>query len=225
MSWYEIKYSFFICCISYCLYYLVLFSAFCKWNLSTVSQSNKLNEHEAHRAGFNTNGKRCAHLSEPSCRLTLAYSTSTAAGSSFMYSMPITSRGRGLPSVRSLVTREIAAEDTVSYYTPPSPSIAVHMSLQIAITCRCSALLLLDNMSKLLEVVACLVHLCFVQQHQSAQGQVELGRVLEDAVVHPAILGGISDKLFWILLRRASIPFSPITSRWRRFRWRIIFIL
>ena len=74
-------------------------------------------------------------------------------------------------------------------------------------------MLLLDNMSKLLEVVACLVHLRFVQQHQSAHGQVELGRVLKDALVYPAILGAISDKLFQIFFARAYISFSPMTSR------------
>lgn len=42
------------------------------------------------------------YLSDPSFTLTLAYKTSTVAGSSFMYSIPVTSRGRGFPSVMSL---------------------------------------------------------------------------------------------------------------------------
>lgn len=43
------------------------------------------------------------HLSDLSFALTFAYKTSTIAGSSFMYSVPFTSNGRGFASVRSLV--------------------------------------------------------------------------------------------------------------------------
>lgn len=42
-------------------------------------------------------------MSDLSFTLTFAYKTSTIAGSSFMYSMPVTSTGRGFPSVMSLV--------------------------------------------------------------------------------------------------------------------------
>jgi len=57
-------------------------------------------------------------------------------------------------------------------------------------TCGPNVRHLLDDVSELLEVVARLVHLGVVEQHQGAHGQVELGRVLEDALVHPAILQG-----------------------------------
>lgn len=45
---------------------------------------------------------RATYLSEPSWTHTLAYRMSTMEGSSFMYSIPFTSRVKGFPSVMSL---------------------------------------------------------------------------------------------------------------------------
>lgn len=57
----------------------------------------------ANYAGLNRIYDWSTHLSDLSFTPTLAYKTSTIAGSSFIYSIPVTSNGRGFPSVRSLM--------------------------------------------------------------------------------------------------------------------------
>ncbi len=116
-----------------------------------------------------------SYLSDPS--VTLAYRTSTIDGSSFIYSIPLTSTGSGFASVY------ISAETKQHDRWAQTSALTL-----LTIPAVSSDALWPDHILTPLQEGVRTCHFLFVQQGQRADGQVEFSRVLEYTLIHACVL-------------------------------------